>query len=157
MFGVNYYICCSMLPKASSFLQVSARQSSSGISWTTFEDQVTLISDMCYLNYFLMVTQILTYVNLYQALVVLVHDMGPNWELVSDAINSTLQFKVKQLMVLAYLYCSDINMYSLQLVPSIYCPYSLYPYYWHESMHTSRQILDSSLQKSFFLWFSYLI
>ncbi|XP_031100713.1 chromatin modification-related protein EAF1 B-like isoform X1 [Ipomoea triloba] len=28
-----------------------------------------------------------------QALVVLVHDMGPNWELVSDAINSTLQFK----------------------------------------------------------------
>ena len=29
-----------------------------------------------------------------QALVVLVHDMGPNWELISDAINSTLQFKV---------------------------------------------------------------
>ncbi|XP_043805665.1 chromatin modification-related protein EAF1 B isoform X3 [Manihot esculenta] len=28
-----------------------------------------------------------------QALVVLAHDMGPNWELVSDAINSTLQFK----------------------------------------------------------------
>ncbi|KAG4138937.1 hypothetical protein ERO13_D07G163200v2 [Gossypium hirsutum] len=28
-----------------------------------------------------------------QALVVLVHDMGPNWEIVSDAINSTLQFK----------------------------------------------------------------
>nr|KJB26102.1 hypothetical protein B456_004G226000 [Gossypium raimondii] len=28
-----------------------------------------------------------------QALVVLVHDMGPNWQLVSDAINSTLQFK----------------------------------------------------------------
>ncbi|XAR58725.1 Nucleoplasmin ATPase [Bertholletia excelsa] len=28
-----------------------------------------------------------------QALVVLVHDMGPNWELVSDAINSTLQYK----------------------------------------------------------------
>ncbi|KAL9239119.1 hypothetical protein vseg_013469 [Gypsophila vaccaria] len=28
-----------------------------------------------------------------QALVVLVHDMGPNWELVSDAINSILQFK----------------------------------------------------------------
>lgn len=25
---------------------------------------------------------------------VLVHDMGANWELVSDAINSTLQFKV---------------------------------------------------------------
>lgn len=30
-----------------------------------------------------------------QALVVLVHDMGPNWELVSDAINSTLRFKVR--------------------------------------------------------------
>ncbi|KAJ0980848.1 hypothetical protein J5N97_009103 [Dioscorea zingiberensis] len=29
-----------------------------------------------------------------QALVVLVHDLGPNWELVSDAINSTLQFKL---------------------------------------------------------------
>ncbi|XP_057473271.1 chromatin modification-related protein EAF1 B-like isoform X1 [Actinidia eriantha] len=28
-----------------------------------------------------------------QALVVLVHDMGPNWELISDAVNSTLQFK----------------------------------------------------------------
>ncbi|XP_056170193.1 chromatin modification-related protein EAF1 B-like isoform X3 [Syzygium oleosum] len=28
-----------------------------------------------------------------QALIVLVHDMGPNWELVSDAINNTLQFK----------------------------------------------------------------
>ncbi|CAA6662157.1 unnamed protein product [Spirodela intermedia] len=28
-----------------------------------------------------------------QALVVLVHDMGTNWELVSDTINSTLQFK----------------------------------------------------------------
>ncbi|KAI3848246.1 hypothetical protein MKW92_014431 [Papaver armeniacum] len=38
----------------------------SGSSWAQFEDQ---------------------------ALVVLVHDMGPNWELVSDVINSTLQFK----------------------------------------------------------------
>ncbi|KAJ8567844.1 hypothetical protein K7X08_020566 [Anisodus acutangulus] len=28
-----------------------------------------------------------------KALAVLVHDMGPNWELVSDAFNSTLQFK----------------------------------------------------------------
>ncbi|CAA3025882.1 chromatin modification-related EAF1 B-like isoform X1 [Olea europaea subsp. europaea] len=28
-----------------------------------------------------------------QALIVLVHDMGPNWELVSDALNSSLQFK----------------------------------------------------------------
>lgn len=31
---------------------------------------------------------------LLQALVVLAHDMGPNWELVSDAINSALQIKV---------------------------------------------------------------
>ncbi|XP_058756979.1 chromatin modification-related protein EAF1 B-like isoform X4 [Vicia villosa] len=41
-------------------------QPGSGSSWTLFEDQ---------------------------ALVVLVHDMGPNWEFVSDAVNSTLQFK----------------------------------------------------------------
>ncbi|XP_071726711.1 chromatin modification-related protein EAF1 B-like isoform X2 [Rutidosis leptorrhynchoides] len=41
-------------------------QLGSGSSWSLFEDQ---------------------------ALVVLVHDMGPNWELISDAINSTLQFK----------------------------------------------------------------
>uniref|UniRef100_A0A7N0U951 Uncharacterized protein n=1 Tax=Kalanchoe fedtschenkoi TaxID=63787 RepID=A0A7N0U951_KALFE len=40
--------------------------SGSGSAWTSFEDQ---------------------------ALVVLVHDLGPNWELVSDAINSTLYFK----------------------------------------------------------------
>ncbi|KAI3936563.1 hypothetical protein MKW92_030051 [Papaver armeniacum] len=45
----------------------------SGSSWTQFEDQ---------------------------ALVVLVHDMGPNWELVSDVINSTLQFKVTILLVM---------------------------------------------------------
>ncbi|KAM7270143.1 hypothetical protein ACFE04_029357 [Oxalis oulophora] len=47
-------------------LKVTSGQASSGSSWSLFEDQ---------------------------ALVVLVHDMGPNWELVSDAINSTLQFK----------------------------------------------------------------
>ena len=29
----------------------------------------------------------------------LVHDLGPNWELVSDAINSTLQFKVKRNLI----------------------------------------------------------
>ncbi|CAL0304525.1 unnamed protein product [Lupinus luteus] len=46
--------------------KASAGQHGSGTSWSLFEDQ---------------------------ALVVLVHDMGPNWELVSDAINSTLQFK----------------------------------------------------------------
>jgi hypothetical protein len=33
-----------------------------------------------------------------QALVVLVHDMGPNWELISDAINSTVQFKVNKII-----------------------------------------------------------
>uniref|UniRef100_A0A1D1YPM4 Myb-like domain-containing protein n=2 Tax=Anthurium amnicola TaxID=1678845 RepID=A0A1D1YPM4_9ARAE len=47
-------------------LKITAGQLGSGGSWSQFEDQ---------------------------ALVVLVHDMGPNWELVSDAINSTLQFK----------------------------------------------------------------
>ncbi|KAM7527408.1 hypothetical protein LguiB_030818 [Lonicera macranthoides] len=47
-------------------LKVASGQPCSGSPWSLFEDQ---------------------------ALVVLVHDMGPNWELVSDAINSTLQFK----------------------------------------------------------------
>ncbi|PIA25555.1 hypothetical protein AQUCO_11100017v1 [Aquilegia coerulea] len=46
--------------------KMPAGQSGSGSQWSLFEDQ---------------------------ALVVLVHDMGPNWELVSDAISSTLQFK----------------------------------------------------------------
>lgn len=47
-------------------LKTPATQSGSGSQWSLFEEQ---------------------------ALVVLVHDLGPNWELVSDAINSTLQFK----------------------------------------------------------------
>nr|XP_025888644.1 chromatin modification-related protein EAF1 B-like isoform X1 [Solanum lycopersicum]XP_025888645.1 chromatin modification-related protein EAF1 B-like isoform X1 [Solanum lycopersicum] len=47
-------------------MQMSAGQAGSGSPWSLFEDQ---------------------------ALVVLVHDLGPNWELVSDAFNSTLQFK----------------------------------------------------------------
>ncbi|CAA0815199.1 Chromatin modification-related protein EAF1 A [Striga hermonthica] len=47
-------------------LKMSAGQPGSGSPWTHFEDQ---------------------------ALVVLAHDLGPNWELVSDAMNSTLQFK----------------------------------------------------------------
>ncbi|GAB2298526.1 hypothetical protein Dimus_032590 [Dionaea muscipula] len=46
--------------------KVPIRQPGSGNEWTLYEDQ---------------------------ALVVLVHDMGPNWELVSDAFNSTLLFK----------------------------------------------------------------
>ncbi|CAN1131160.1 Chromatin modification-related protein EAF1 A [Linum perenne] len=52
--------------KAKSLKQMSSGQPGFGSSWSLFEDQ---------------------------ALVVLVHDMGPNWELVSDAINSTLHFK----------------------------------------------------------------
>ncbi|KAI4304569.1 hypothetical protein MLD38_040059 [Melastoma candidum] len=47
-------------------LKTPSVQLGSGSSWSQFEDQ---------------------------ALVVLVHDMGPNWELVSDAINSILQLK----------------------------------------------------------------
>ncbi|KAL3616333.1 hypothetical protein CASFOL_039723 [Castilleja foliolosa] len=48
-------------------LKMPAGQPCSGSSWTLFEDQ---------------------------ALVVLAHDLGPNWELISDAINSTLQFNI---------------------------------------------------------------
>ncbi|KAL2540751.1 Chromatin modification-related protein EAF1 A [Abeliophyllum distichum] len=51
--------------KAKSF-KMPAGHMGSGSPWSLFEDQ---------------------------ALIVLVHDMGPNWELVSDALNSTLQFK----------------------------------------------------------------
>ncbi|MCD7456460.1 Chromatin modification- protein EAF1 A [Datura stramonium] len=47
-------------------LKMSAGQAGSGSPWSLFQDQV---------------------------LIVLVHDMGPNWELVSDAFNNTLQFK----------------------------------------------------------------
>ncbi|GFP88860.1 e1a-binding protein p400 [Phtheirospermum japonicum] len=47
-------------------LKMPAGQPGSGSPWSLFEDQ---------------------------ALVVLVHDLGPNWELVGDAINSTLHFK----------------------------------------------------------------
>jgi hypothetical protein len=41
----------------------------------------------------------------HQALVVLVHDMGPNWELVSDVINSTLQFKVCIYLFVTFFFC----------------------------------------------------
>lgn len=50
-------------PKAHKML---AGQPNSGGPWTLFEDQ---------------------------ALVVLAHDLGPNWDLVGDAINSTMKFK----------------------------------------------------------------
>ncbi|CAA7398544.1 unnamed protein product [Spirodela intermedia] len=52
--------------RKSKGLKMIGGQLGSGSSWSQFEDQ---------------------------ALVVLVHDMGTNWELVSDTINSTLQFK----------------------------------------------------------------
>ncbi|XP_042376811.1 chromatin modification-related protein EAF1 B-like isoform X1 [Zingiber officinale] len=52
--------------RKSKALKMAAGQSGPGSPWSNFEDQ---------------------------ALVVLVHDMGPNWELISDAMNSTLQFK----------------------------------------------------------------
>ncbi|PSS14086.1 Chromatin modification-related protein EAF1 B like [Actinidia chinensis var. chinensis] len=52
--------------RKSKSLKMPTGQTWSGSQWSMFEDQ---------------------------ALVVLVHDMGPNWELISDAINSTLQFK----------------------------------------------------------------
>lgn len=52
--------------KAKPLKNSAGGQPGSGSPWTLFEDQ---------------------------ALVVLVHDMGPNWELVSDAVNSTLHFK----------------------------------------------------------------
>ncbi|XP_051131029.1 chromatin modification-related protein EAF1 B-like isoform X2 [Andrographis paniculata] len=47
-------------------LKITSGQPGPGSPWTLFEDQ---------------------------ALVVLVHDMGPNWELVSDALNGTMHFK----------------------------------------------------------------
>ncbi|XP_010527243.1 PREDICTED: chromatin modification-related protein EAF1 B-like isoform X2 [Tarenaya hassleriana] len=47
-------------------LKISSGQQCSGNPWSLFEDQV---------------------------LVVLVHDMGPNWELISDAMNSNLKIK----------------------------------------------------------------
>ncbi|XP_048607050.1 chromatin modification-related protein EAF1 A isoform X1 [Brassica napus] len=47
-------------------LKISSSQHGSGTTWSQFEDQ---------------------------ALVVLVHDMGPNWELISDAMNSALKIK----------------------------------------------------------------
>ncbi|KAL3850407.1 hypothetical protein ACJIZ3_012289 [Penstemon smallii] len=52
--------------RKSKALKILAAQPGSGSRWSLFEDQ---------------------------ALVVLAHDLGPNWELVSDAINSTLHFK----------------------------------------------------------------
>ena len=60
----------------------------------------------------------------FQTLVVLVHDIGPNWELVSDILNSSLQIKVNVCIffmisstcdflswVLLFLACSIIQAY----------------------------------------------
>nr|XP_043637247.1 chromatin modification-related protein EAF1 B-like isoform X2 [Erigeron canadensis] len=52
--------------KKSKTLKMQAGQPGSGSLWSLFEDQF---------------------------LIVLVHDMGPNWELISDITNSNLQFK----------------------------------------------------------------
>lgn len=52
------------------------------------------------------ITGLSLFFSMLQALVVLVHDMGPNWELVSDAINSTLQIKV--------MICKYACLYSLE-------------------------------------------
>ncbi|XP_075493864.1 chromatin modification-related protein EAF1 B-like isoform X5 [Primulina tabacum] len=52
--------------RKSKVLKMPTGQPGSGTPWPLFEDQ---------------------------ALVVMVHDMGPNWELVSDGFNSTMQFK----------------------------------------------------------------
>ncbi|XP_073064752.1 chromatin modification-related protein EAF1 A-like isoform X5 [Primulina eburnea] len=52
--------------RKANVLKMPTGQLGSGTPWLLFEDQ---------------------------ALVVMVHDMGPNWELVSDGFNSTMQFK----------------------------------------------------------------
>jgi len=52
--------------RKSKGLKMTAGHSGPGSPWSSFEDQ---------------------------ALVVLVHDMGENWELVSDALNSIIQLK----------------------------------------------------------------
>ncbi|CAN6684977.1 unnamed protein product [Malus baccata var. baccata] len=54
-----------------------------------------------------------------QALVVLVHDMGPNWELISDAINSTLHLKVSVIAGAPYAYCLCVFFASLKSARSV--------------------------------------
>lgn len=48
---------------------------------------------------------------------VLAHDLGPNWELVSDAINSTLQFKVSLFNVDDLIYILNCDFISTKFVP----------------------------------------
>ena len=57
---------------------------------------------------------------LYQALVVLVHDMGPNWELVSDVINSTLQFKVGMCLFVNFDFVAVLAQHALFLLVKRY-------------------------------------
>jgi len=53
---------------------------------------------------------------IFQALVVLVHDMGQNWELVCDAINSIVQFKVLFFSdVFFFLLCNMLLLYLLHV------------------------------------------
>jgi hypothetical protein len=68
-----------------------AGHSGPGGPWSSFEDQVIVFAILSVL--FFIGRQYSNFL-LYQALVVLVHDMGENWELVSDALNSIIQLKV---------------------------------------------------------------
>lgn len=49
----------------------------------------------------------------------LVHDLGPNWELISDAINNTLHFKVRHLiflkLVLVFHFTSEVGIAAVLL------------------------------------------
>jgi hypothetical protein len=68
-----------------------AGHSGPGSPWSSFEDQVIVFAILWVL---LFIGWQYSNFLLYQALVVLVHDMGENWELVSDALNSIIQLKV---------------------------------------------------------------
>jgi hypothetical protein len=68
-----------------------AGHSGPGSPWSSFEDQVTVFAILWVL--FFIGWQYTNFLS-HQALVVLVHDMGENWELVSDALNSIIQLKV---------------------------------------------------------------
>jgi hypothetical protein len=49
--------------------------------------------------------------SIFQALVVLVHDMGQNWELISDAVNGIVRFKVIIVSDKILFYCPPISLY----------------------------------------------
>jgi hypothetical protein len=46
-----------------------------------------------------------------QALVVLVHDMDENWELVSDALNSIVQLKVRVCLILSFSFDIELSFF----------------------------------------------